>query len=59
MMTPFDKLKSIPDFQNHLKSNVSFETLNTTASECTDNQFAERMVNARNKLWKSILDRVA
>lgn len=59
MMTPFDKLKSISGFQNHLKSDVSFETLNTIASEFSDNQFAERMVNARNKLWKSILDRVA
>jgi len=55
MMTPYDKLNSLPNAQKYLRDGVSFDSLDAIASEFTDNQFAERMVTARNTLWNSIL----
>jgi len=59
MKTPYEKLISLPNAQSYLRHDVSFEKLDAIASQFSDNQFAERMVKARNKLWDSILNRVA
>ena len=59
MNTPYEKLKSLPNSHKYLRAGVSFETLDKVASEFSDNQFAERMVNARNILWNSISNHIA
>ena len=37
MMTPYDKLKSVADAENHLKPGVTFEKLDGLASKVSDN----------------------
>ena len=59
MKTPYEKLISLPNAQNYLRDGVTFEKLDAIACQFSDNQFAERMVKARNTLWESILNRVA
>ena len=54
MMTPYDKLKSLPDPQTFLKPLVSFDQLDQIASEISDNQSAKRMNNARINLFNNI-----
>jgi transposase InsO family protein len=50
--TPFEKLKSIPEFENYLRPGVTLEKLQTYANQLSDNHFAERMVKARSNLFK-------
>ena len=59
MKTPYETLISLPNAQNYLRDGVTFEKLDAIACQFSDNQFAERMVNARNTLWESILNSVA
>ena len=54
MMTPFDKLKSLPDAKNYLKPGISFEILNKLAHAMSDNQAADQLQKARQKLFKTI-----
>ena len=54
VMTPYEKLKSLPQAENYLRSGVTFEGLETIANQMSDNQFAERMVNARSNLFQQI-----
>lgn len=42
MMTPFDKLKSLPNAKNYLKPGISFEILNQVALAMSDNQAADQ-----------------
>jgi len=52
-MTPHERLKSVPQAESYLRPGVSLEKLRTIANPETssgDNQFAERMVNARSTL---------
>lgn len=53
-MTPYDKLKSLPDSQAYLKPGQSFEILDQIVHQMSDNQAAERMQKARQKLFKTI-----
>lgn len=57
MMTPYEKLKSLPLAQTFLKPGVSFEKLDTEASTMSDNEAAERLNNARAILFKTIFNR--
>jgi len=53
VMTPHERLKSVPQAESYLRPGVSLEKLWTIANPETssgDNQFAERMVNARSTL---------
>jgi transposase InsO family protein len=50
--TPYEKLKSLPDVESYLRPGVTLEKLETYANQMSDNQFAERMVNARSNLFK-------
>lgn len=50
--TPFEKLKSIPQVENYLRSGVTLQKLEIYAQQLSDNQFAERMVKARSDLFK-------
>jgi transposase InsO family protein len=59
MMTPYDKLKSLPDSKTYLKPGVSFEILNKLAHQISDNQAADQLQKARQKLFKIILERTS
>jgi len=51
-MTPYEKLKSLPDAKQYLKPEITFEQLDKVAYAMSDNQFAEEMENARIELYK-------
>ena len=52
--TPYERLKSLPQAESCLRPGVTFEKLETIANQMSDNQFAERMVNARSNLFQQI-----
>jgi len=54
VMTPYDKLKSIPEAQSYLKAGVTLQQLDDIANQMSDNEFAERMVEARSNLFHNI-----
>jgi transposase InsO family protein len=57
MMTPYDKLKSIENASNYLKSGITFEILDKVALEQTDDQAAEYLQKERSTLFKTINER--
>jgi len=54
MMTPYEKLKSLPDAQNYLKSGTTFSQLDAIAYAISDNEAARRLNQARNELFETI-----
>lgn len=54
MMTPYDKLKSLPEAASYLKPGMSFDRLDAPASECSDNEAVKRLHEARAKLFQLI-----
>jgi len=54
MMTPYEKLKSLGNAETFLKPGVTFEQLDRTAAAMSDNEAAERLNEARKKLFQSI-----
>jgi len=54
MMTPYDKLNSLPNASNYLKPGISFETLDKVALQISDNEAADQMKKARQKLFNNI-----
>jgi hypothetical protein len=54
VMTPYVKLKSLPQAKNYLRLGITLEQLEKIANQMSDNQFAERMVNARSNLFQQI-----
>jgi len=54
MMTPYEKLKSLPEAQRHLKPGITFQQLDAIASECSDNEAARRLNQARIELFQLI-----
>lgn len=54
MMTPFDKLKSLPDPSRFLKPLISFDLLDDFASQLSDNESAKYLNNAKIKLFDTI-----
>lgn len=54
LMTPYDKLKSLPDAKQYLKPGVSFATLDRVALSISDNQAADELQKARQKLFTTI-----
>jgi transposase InsO family protein len=54
VMTPYERLKSVTQAESYLRLGVTLEKLETIANQMSDNQFAERMVNARSKLFEQI-----
>ena len=51
-MTPYERLKLVPNAESYLRPGVTLKKLGTIANQMGDNQFAERMVNARSKLFQ-------
>lgn len=54
LMTPYEKLKSLPAAETYLKPGVTFETLDEIAMAESDNQAAQRVNAARETLFRSI-----
>lgn len=54
MMTPYEKLKSLPKAAAFLKPGTNFKTLDAIAYAISDNQAAERLNRARTELFQSI-----
>jgi len=57
MMTPYDKLKSLPNAKSYLKDGISFKKMDKIALAITDNQSADRLQKARRLLFKTIDER--
>src|SRR3989338_3916058 len=53
-ITPFEKLKRIPDVETYLKPDVTIETLEAAARKESDNACAERLQNAKRILLETI-----
>jgi len=54
VMTSYERLSNIPGIEGYLRPGVTLQKLETIANQMSDNQFAERMVNARSKLFQQI-----
>ena len=57
MMTPYEKLKSLDNAKDYLNPGVSFEILDKVALSTSDNQAADQLQMARQKLFKTIYGR--
>ncbi len=57
MMTPYEKLKSLPKPEQYLKIGITFKDLDAQAKALSDNEAAQRMNDARAKLFKTIFNR--
>ena len=57
MMTPYDKFKSLPQAEQYLKPGVTFLQLDLQANAMSDNEAAQRLNDARAKLFKTIFNR--
>ena len=58
MMTPYDKLKSLPAAEQFLKPGLSFQSLDDIAYAISDNEAAKRLQDARQSLFESIHERM-
>jgi hypothetical protein len=54
VMTPYEKLRSMPQAESYLQPNVTLEKLDDIANQMSDNEFAERMVKAHSNLFQHI-----
>jgi transposase InsO family protein len=54
VMTPYEKLKSLPEAARYLRKGVIMAKLDDNANQMSDNEFAERMVKARSNLFQTI-----
>ena len=57
MMTPYEKLKSLPLAKHYLKPGITFQQLDAHAREISDNESALRLNDARAMLFKTIFNR--
>lgn len=54
MMTPYEKLRSLPEAESYLKPETTLKKLDAIAAGCSDNEAAQRLNEARAKLFQSI-----
>lgn len=54
MMTPFEKFKSLPEANDLIKEGTSMKKLDAIAADCSDNDAARHLNEARAKLFLSI-----
>jgi IS30 family transposase len=54
VMTPYEKLKSLPEAESYLQANVTLKEFDDIAREMSDNEFAERMGKAHSNLFHHI-----
>ena len=55
MMTPYEKLKSLPEAASYLKPGITFKVLDVLAYQENDLSSAKKMKQARNHLFQRIL----
>lgn len=53
-MTPYEKLKSLPEAEKYLKPGITFSKLDEIAYQESDNEYAEKMMKAKEILFKKI-----
>ena len=54
IMTPYEKLKSLPRAEQYLTPRVTFQHLDKSACKMSDNQPAQQLNEARQRLFRSI-----
>ena len=54
-MTPYEKLRSIPDARVYLKESINFKMLDKIARRYIDNEMAKKVQLERDKLFDKIL----
>ena len=54
MMTPYEKLKSLPEANCYLKAGLTFKRLDDIATSMTDNEAAEHLQLRRKLLFNHI-----
>ena len=59
LMTPYEKLRSLPDAAAFLRPDVTLEQLAVQARRLSDNDSAARLLRERKKLFKPILAHLA
>ena len=59
MMTPYEKLKSLPDWKLYLKAGLIAHALESEVEAMTDNKAARELLFARESLFKTIFERKA
>ena len=52
-MTPYEKLRSLPEAPQHLKPGITLAQLDDIARQVSDNEAARRVNDARDKLFQS------
>jgi len=57
MMTPYEKLKSLPEAERYLKGDITMATLERIAMKLSDLDAWEQMQKARNKMFDIIFNR--
>jgi hypothetical protein len=57
MMTPYEKLQSLPNAEAFLKPGITFAQLDAHAAAMSDNNPAQRLNDARTTLFKTIFNR--
>jgi len=55
VMTPYERLRNVPGAEGYLHPGLTLEQLGAIAKQMSDNQSAERMGNARSKLFEQII----
>lgn len=56
MMTPYEKLKSLPDASSYLNPGTTFEQLDAIAYAISDNEAAQQMNEAKRQLFRTIFE---
>lgn len=59
MMTPYEKLKSLPNAQTYLKAGITFAQRDALAMQMSDNEAAQQLNRARRQLFKHINEQEA
>jgi len=54
IMTPYEKLITLPHVETFLQPGITLKMLDDIANQMSDNEFAERMVKARSNLFHNI-----
>ena len=54
MMTPYEKFRSLPEAEGYLKPGITLKKLDAFAAQCSDNDAAQLLNQARAELFQSI-----
>ena len=54
MMTPYEKLISLPNIETHLKDGVTLSSLEKTAQQMTDNEATDQLNEAKSKVFAQV-----